>query len=89
MKNTSQNISLSDKNLRLTRCGLAINRPIFSSSHPIYQLGRAQKWAIASWARGNLKDCLYYLEDAEGYEFPSGTNTTQILINQLLEHKPN
>lgn len=83
-----KNVNLSDKNLRLT-LNESFGRPINGLATNPIDLIRAQNWAIWSWTLGNLKDCLYYLEDAEGYEFPFGTNTTQDLINQLLEHKNN
>ena len=92
-----KNVNLSDKNLRLTqfkKLTFAKNKPLGRrldgiASHPVRELIRAQNWAISSWYLGNLKDCLYYLEQAECYEFPFATNTTQGLINQLLEHKSN
>lgn len=83
-----KNVNLSDKNLVLTK-NENFGRPNNGmAAHPIHLI-RAQNWAIWSWTLGDLKDCLYYLEQAECHEFPFGTNTTQDLINQLLEHESN
>ena len=92
-----KNVNLSDKNLRLTqfkKLTFAKNKPLGRrldgiASHPVRELIRAQNWAITSWYLGSLSDCLYYLEQAECYEFPFWTHTTQDLINQLLEHESN
>ena len=96
----SKNVNLSDENLVLTNneiFGRQITpalkarfpQPVLFPHKNKTKLARAQSFAVTAWLNCNLSDCLYYLEQAECHEFPFGTNTTQCLINQLLEHKSN